>query len=140
MDFLLSAITGQRLQSLTNPQPAQDTPGGKLMSEQPVRIQYARPGTSGTAYVLCAAPGNTIKFGFKRPGHYADTVFDVYTDAFTAPTDPTAAGAYYTGTLLIDGDALRALFPVAADGTSPDFVPLMGEVLSGGSAVGQHPV
>ena len=141
MDFFFDAITGARLTSLVYPQFASDTPSAKLAGMDsngnavpiPLRIQYGVQGASGTAYVPCAAPGGLpIKFALKPQGHYDDTVFDVFTDTFTAPTDPTQPTAFYTGSILIDGVALRALFPVAADGTSPDSVTLIAEVSSDG--------
>ncbi len=131
--FYLDAATGQRLQSPDYAVAATDTPTGKLMSTEPVRIQYLNvAGQKGTPV---AAPSSTIKFGLKQGtvalGNYSDTTFDVYTDAFTAPADPTQPGAFYTASLTIDSTALRALFPVATNGTSPGTVNLIGEILSG---------
>ena len=134
LDFYLDAATGKRVQSPAYAVAATDTPSAKLMSTQTVRIQYlnitAQKGTP------TAAPSTALQFGLKQGtvalGNYADTTFDAYTDAFTAPTDPTLSTAYYTATLTIDSTALRALFPVNASGQSVGFVPLIGEILSGG--------
>ncbi len=133
VDFYLHAITGQRLTSTQFPTAAADTPSGKLQSIEQVRIQYSLPNPAGgSSFVPCAAPNPLIKFGLKQTNHYSDTAFDVYTDAFLAPADPTLATAFYTANLAIDSVALRALFPVATDGTSAPQVSLMGEILSGG--------
>lgn len=130
----LDSVTGQRLQSPDYAVPATDVLTGKLGSVQTVQLQYLKvTNQKGTPV---AAPSPTIKFGLKAGtvsrGHYSDTTFDCYTDQFTAPSDPTLAGAFYTATLTVDSVALRALFPVAADGTSAGTADLIAEVLSGG--------
>ena len=130
MDFIFNAATGERLTSAAYPQLAVDTPGGKLQATVPVRIQYVS--VSGNTGTPCAAPGgSTLKFALKPQEHFSDALFDVYTDAFTAPADPTQADAFYTATITIDSAALQALFPVAADGTSTGAVTLIGEVKNG---------
>lgn len=132
MDLYFDIVSGQRIVGMANPDttdltPATDIPVAKLGTTIPIRIRWL----NGT--VPCAAPNPAIKFALKPVGHYADTTFDLYTDTFTAPTPPTGGDAYgyYTGSLLIDSGALRALFPTATDGTSPDGVLLIAEVTAG---------
>lgn len=141
LDIFFDSVTGQRLQSPDNAIPATDILSGKLMSTQQVRVQYLRvAGQKGTPV---AAPSNLIRFGMKagsvERGHYADAAFDCYTEDFAAPPVPTLSGAFYTATLTIDGDALRALFPVAADGTSAGSADLIAEVRSGPLASATFP-